>query len=1056
MTGTLPELFAAQVARTPSAVAVADRFSYAELDEASTRVAHDLVARGVERGDLVAVMMHGQAEIVPVLLGVLKAGAAFVPVDPGYPAARIEFMLADAAVKLVVNDDIVTAPARTGVRLPSIGVDDAAYVIYTSGSTGTPKGVVVTHRGLGNLAAAQIERFGVSAGSRVLQLASWSFDAAVSELCMALLSGATLVPASYEALEGGTHATIPPSVLAAVQELPASLETIVVAGEACPSWLLERWQGRRLVNAYGPTEATVCATMSGPLVDQAPIGRPIANTRVYVLDEFLRPVPPGVVGELYIAGPGLARGYLGRAGQTAASFVAGPDGSRWYRSGDLVRWTADGDLVFVGRADAQVKVRGFRVELGEVEAVLAGHEDVQQVAVVVRDERLVAYTVSGVDGDALREFAAERLPDYMVPSAFVGLDRLPVTVNGKLDHAALPAPEAVSSEGRMPSGPTEELLCGIIAEILGVDRVPADRSFFELGGDSLLAMRLVARIRAAFAVEIRISALFGSPTAEGIARLIGAGTGVTHAGLTRRERPENLPLSYAQQRLWFLNRLDDSNDDATYNQPQALRLSGELDVAALEAAFGDVADRHESLRTVFPQADDVSVQRILEGEAARPPFAVVETHEERLPALLAEHSGRGFDLSADLPWRAWLFAIAPDEHVLLIVTHHVAVDGWSMGLLTRDLRDAYTARLRGEAPAWVPLPVQYADYALWQREVLGDLEDDGSVIAGQLAHWRQALADVPAELTLPFDRPRPVTPSFRGATVPVEIDAAVHAALLRLARTSGTTPFMVVHAALSVLLCRVGAGTDIPLGTAVAGRGDAALDELVGFFINTLVLRADLSGNPTFAEVLRRVRESDLAAYANQDVPFERLVDDLAPARSLSRNPLFQVMFGLQNVPQGEAGWELPGVRVSPYEGGDDGATARFDLSVDLVERRDLDGDPAGLLGGITYATDLFDELTVRALADRLVRVFAQVAADPQVRIGDLDLLDAQERVRVLEQWNDTAVAVPAVTVPELFAAQVARTPDTVAVRCGAEVLTYAQLAARSDAWAAHLVGQGA
>ncbi|MEV4643239.1 AMP-binding protein, partial [Actinoplanes sp. NPDC049548] len=433
-------------------------------------------------------------------------------------------------------------------------------VIYTSGSTGTPKGVVVTHRGLGNLAAAQIERFGVTTRSRVLQLASWSFDAAVSELCMALLSGATLVPASYEALEGGTHATIPPSVLAAVDELPASLETIVVAGEACPSWLIQRWQGRRLVNAYGPTEATVCATMSGLLVDEAPIGRPIANTRVYVLDEFLRPVPPGVVGELYIAGPGLARGYLGRAGLTAASFVAGPDGSRWYRSGDLVRWTADGDLVFVGRADAQVKVRGFRVELGEIEAVLAAHEDVQQVAVVVRGERLVAYVVADADGDALRAFAAQRLPDYMVPSAFVRLDALPVTVNGKLDHAALPDPEHAGLSGRPPATPAEVRLSDLYAELLGVPSVPVDQSFFALGGDSLLAMRLVARVRAVLDAEISIREVFAHPTVEALAALIDTAAGRTLAALTRRERPERLPLSYAQQRLWFLNRLEGTGD----------------------------------------------------------------------------------------------------------------------------------------------------------------------------------------------------------------------------------------------------------------------------------------------------------------------------------------------------------------------------------------------------------------------------------------------------------------------------------------------------------------
>ncbi|MEV4643231.1 condensation domain-containing protein, partial [Actinoplanes sp. NPDC049548] len=826
-------------------------------------------------------------------------------------------------------------------------------VIYTSGSTGTPKGVVVTHRGLGNLAAAQIERFGVTTRSRVLQLASWSFDAAISEMCMALLSGATLVPASYEALEGGTHATIPPSVLAAVDELPASIETIIVAGEACPSWLIQRWQGRRLVNAYGPTEATVCATMSGLLVDQAPIGRPIANTRVYVLDEFLRPVPPGVVGELYIAGPGLARGYHSRPGLTATRFVADPfGGGRLYRSGDLARWTADGELFFAGRADAQVKVRGFRVELGEVEAVLAGHDDVDQVAVVVRDERLVAYTVSGVDGDALREFAAERLPDYMVPAAVVRLDALPVTVNGKLDQSALPSPDSASG-GRLPATPVEELVAGVFAGVLDVDRVPADRSFFDLGGDSLAAMRLVSRLRSTLGIDVSFSDLFSESTVEAVSRLAAVGAGQGRPALTRRERPEHLPLSYAQQRLWFLNRLESTGEGAAYNQPFAVRLSGDLDVAALEAAFGDVADRHETLRTIFPQIDGVAVQRILDGPAAHPPFSVVPATSENLAALAAEFAAPGFDLGADLPWRIRLLDLGT-EFVLIIVAHHVAVDGWSMGVLTRDLGEAYTARLHGTAPDWSPLAVQYADYALWQREVLGDLNDEDSLIAGQLAHWRQALAGAPAELVLPVDRPRPATPSFRGATVPFEVDAATHAALTRLTQRSGTTMFMVVHAALSALLSRVGAGTDIPLGTAIAGRGEAALDELVGFFVNTLVLRADLSGNPSFTEVLRRVRESDLAAYANQDVPFERLVDDLAPERSLSRNPLFQVNLALQSVPAEGGGWSLPGVTVRPEAAAED-APARFDLSFDLVERRESDGSPAGLVGGILFATDLFD-----------------------------------------------------------------------------------------------------
>ena len=774
----------------------------------------------------------------------------------------------------------------------------------------------------------------------------------------------------------------------------------------------------------------------------------------------MEPVPVGVVGELYVAGAGLARGYLKRPELTAERFVAdpfGPSGSRIYRTGDLVRWRADGVLEFIGRADAQLKLRGFRIEPGEIEAALARHASVAQAAVIAREDtpghkRLVAYVVGrsgeSVDAPELRAHVGRCLPDYMVPSAFVILDHLPLTPNGKLDRKALPAPEPMAASERAPRTPQEEILCGLFAEVLGLQRVGIDDNFFALGGHSLLATRLISRIRATLDVELPIRALFEAPSVELLVKRIDEG----HAGrppLRALARPREIPLSFAQRRLWFLDRLEGGS--ATYTIPIALRLTGALDVAALEAALGDVVERHESLRTVFPETMGTPSQHILDASSARPRLEVSGVSEQGLAAVLAEAARQGFELARAPPLRAHLFALSEDEHVFLLLLHHIAADGWSMVPLARDLAAAYAARCRGSAPQLPDLPVQYADYTLWQHQVLGREDDPQSAIARQLSFWTETLKDLPDQLDLPCDRARPAVASYRGAHMAVHIGAATHRGLLALARDGQASLFMVLQAALAALLTRLGAGNDIAIGSPIAGRTDSALDDLVGFFINTLVLRTDTSGNPSFRELLARVRSFNLAAYGHQDLPFERLVEVLNPERSLARHPLFQVVLAFQN--NAPAHFALNGLSVAfePVATG----SAKFDLSFSLSEHRATDGSPVGISGAIEYATDLFDRSSIEVLAGRLVRLLEAAVAAPERPIGSLDILSAAERETILRQWNDTAHPLQQATLPELFAVQVAKTPDAIAVVFEDQQLTYRELDARANQLAHHLRGLG-
>ena len=1093
---TLPELFAAQVARTPAADAVVfedERLSYGELDARSSQLAHHLRGLGVGPEVVVGLCIERSLAMLVGLLGILKAGGAYLPLDPDYPPERLAFMLADAGAPVLLTRSALRAQwssqdthivcldadwpaiAQQPTTAPATGLQPQhpAYVIYTSGSTGMPKGVAVTHGGIPNLAAVQIDRFAITSEARVLQFASQSFDAAVSEIVTVFTSGAALVLPAAErsgtALahlireQGVTHATLPPVLLPDLPEdLP--LRTLVVAGESCAPDLVARWSsGRRMINAYGPTETTVCATMSEALAGAIvpPIGRPIWNTRVYVLDGGLEPVPAGVSGELYIAGAGLARGYVGRSGLTAERFVADPfgaAGSRMYRTGDLARWRVDGVLEFLGRADAQVKVRGFRIEPGEIEAALVRHGDVAQAAVIAREDgpggkRLVGYVVAAgaavPDAAALRAHLGRSLPEHMVPSAFVVLDRLPLTPNGKLDRRALPAPEArVGSVRRVARTPQEEILCGLFAEVLGLERVGIDDNFFALGGHSLLATRLISRIRSTLDVELSIRSLFEAPTVEALVQRLGdARPG--RAALRALARPAEIPLSYAQRRLWFLDRLEGSS--ATYTIPLALRVRGVLDRPALEAALGDLVERHESLRTIFPDTLGVPRQVILDAGVARPRLSVTAIDEGSLAGALSGAARTGFDLAREPPLRVHLFALGESEHVVLLLLHHIAGDGWSLAPLLRDLGRFYEARCLGRAAGVAALAVQYADYTLWQHAVLGSEEDGESAIARQLSFWTSQLAGLPDQLDLPLDRARPAVSSYRGGSVGLRLSGPLHGALLELARASGASLFMVLQAGLSALLTRLGAGSDIAIGSPIAGRTDSALDDLVGFFVNTLVLRTDTSGAPSFRELVGRVRASNLAAYSHQELPFERLVEVLNPSRSLSRHPLFQVMLVLQN--NAELRPELLGLEAG-FEAVST-ASAKFDLSLSLAERRGFDGTPAGIEGALEYASDLFDRSSVEAIAGRLVRLLEGAVADPDRAIGRLDILSPAERHTILREWNDTARAVPGMTLPELFAAQVARTPAADAVVFEDERLSYGELDARSSQLAHHLRGLG-
>ncbi|MFJ8473975.1 amino acid adenylation domain-containing protein [Kitasatospora sp. NPDC094011] len=1104
---------------TPTAVAVSDgaeRLTYAQLAGRAGAVTRALVKAGVDAGTgPVGVLAPPGCGFVTAVLGVLGAGAAWLPLDVAAPVRRGAVLAAEARIGALLVDPgergtaaellagagldvpVLELGPRAAKRPPAPrgAADDLAYVIFTSGSTGRPKGAMVHRAGMVNHLLAKVDDLELDQDTVLVHNAPVTFDISVWQMLAALVVGGRLrvtgreLAADPQALfglvapEGVTVLEVVPSLLRAAldswdagAEPPAldGLRKLVVTGEALPADLAHRWFARHpaipLVNAYGPTECSddVTHALIGAPAEldsvRAPIGRAVRGTGLYVLDGALRPVPDGVPGELYVGGRGVGRGYLDQPARTAAVFTADPfsprPGARMYRTGDRVIRRPDGELEFLERVDHQVKIRGHRIEPGEVEAALRSIDRVGDAVVVVRrgtagDARLVGYVTGDLDPARCRTAAAAILPEYMVPATLVVLDALPLTPNGKVDRAALPEVDpAAAGTGCGPRTPQEEVLCTAFAEVLDLPKVGIDEDFFQLGGHSLLATRLVSRVRTLLGAELAIRTLFEAPT---VAALAGRLTrDAVRPALTAGERPERPPLSYAQQRLWFLDRLE--GPSATYHLPWTLRLRGALDRTALAAALTDVIERHESLRTVFPDRDGLPYQRVLSTEQAAVGLPLRELPAAELRSAAQEFARAGFDLANRPPIRATLLAAGPEDHLLVVVIHHIAGDGWSNGPLTRDLSAAYTARLAGHAPDWAPLPVQYADYALWQRGLLGAETDPDSAMSRQLTYWKQQLANLPDELQLPVDTPRRAVTGYRGGSVRFAVPAGVHRAALALARNSGASLFMVLQAALATLLHRLGAGEDIPLGTPIAGRTDDALEDLVGCFVNTLVLRTDLSGAPTFRELLDRVKAADLAAYAHQDLPFEKLVDALGPERAQARNPLFQTLLALHN--NATARLDLPGVTAEA--GAAELGTARLDLAFELAEAPDPIGGvgtgsgAAGLTGRLEYSTDLFTEAGATRLTERLVHLLTALVEQPDRPVTAAPALLPGEPERLLAAGVGPDALVSDRTLAELLEAAADARPDSPALEFGTERLDFAELHRRANRLARTLLARGA
>ncbi|MBB5928532.1 non-ribosomal peptide synthase/polyketide synthase [Streptomyces echinatus] len=1138
---TLGGLFAAWVARTPDAPALTDgrrTWTYRELAARADRLAGHLSRRGAGPDRVVALVLPRSMELIAAELAVARAGAAFLPVDPAYPAERRALMLADAAPAVTLDDarlvgrllDTDTPPDTEDAADPEtrteaatdhaagaeaeadhaagagVGADHAAYVIYTSGSTGTPKGVTVTHRGIGGFTSAAAERYAVGPGDRVLQFSSPSFDASVLELFVSVLSGATLVVPPHGPWLGDelaavldehriTHALIPPAALATLPD-PAQgtaphLRTLIVGAEACPAGLVDRWApGRRMINSYGPTETTIVATWTGPLTagqGTPTIGGALPHTRVYVLDSAMRPVPPGADGELFVGGDAVARGYLGRPGLTATRFVADPfgtPGARLYRTGDRARRTADGELEFLGRLDRQVKIRGFRIEPGEIEAALRRAGAVGEAVVVVREDepghqRLVGYvTPAGepasaappatsataapvpeaeaepeaepaLDPAVLRAAVAAVLPAHMVPSAIVVLERMPLTPQHKIDRRALPAPQRTVAAGRVaPRSPREAALAAIWAEALGVDAVGVTDDFFDLGGESILAARVLSRIRDELGVRLSVRDVFTARTVAALAPLLtDPSAAAPPEPIPPAPREDGLPLSSAQRRLWYLDDLTAGGTE--YNTGVALRLRGPVDPDALRRSLHRLAGRHASLRTTFTTADGQGAQRV-----APEPDLPLRTADltgvpdarraESAEALLTEELSRPYDLAAGPLTRALLVRLAAEDHLLLLAQHHIVTDGWSVGILTRELAALYHAETTGEPDRLPRPPLQYPDFAVWERRQRAAGGD-----AADLAYWKRHLTGL-QHLELPTDRPRPAVRTTAGAAHRHTLPAELVNRLRQLAAGRGTTVFTLFAGASALLFSRYSGQRDVAFGTVTTGRGRRDLEDVPGFFANTVVLRGEVDERATVDRFVESMRTTVLDAFAHDTVPFDRVVEELAPPRDPSRTPLVQALVVQQTAPA-----------VPPLSGGLRFAdhplprpAARFDLVLEFTP--DADG---GCVLTAEFSTDLFEAATVARLTAHLHRLLEGMADGPGRTLAELSMLSAEEQRTLVDTWNPPAGRARDtghITLPALLHAQAARTPDRTAVVCGPVRLDYAEVVRRAGRLARLLAAHGA
>jgi amino acid adenylation domain-containing protein len=1104
------ELFARQAEHMPSGVAVIfeeTQLNYRELNERANKLAHHLRALGVRAEQVVGVMLERSIEMIVGVLGVLKAGGAYMPLDPEYPQERLAFMLKDARVRVLLTQQglVERLPEQSAhvvcldtdwesiegqsAQNPQSDVtpDNAAYVIYTSGSTGKPKATVMPHRGAVNLINFQIQSSGHEGRLRTLQFASLSFDVSFQEIFPTLCGGGSLVLLredkrrdARELLRVITEQRVERLFLpfvalqhlaeaAATEEsLPSSLRQVITAGEQLKitpqiARLFQRLDDCTLDNHYGPTE-THLATMwrlegeAESWIKLPPIGKPIANAQIYVLDDALQPVPIGVFGELYIGGAQLARGYLNRAGQTAERFIAHPfdreGGGRLYRTGDLARYTAEGVLEYGGRRDLQVKVRGFRVEVGEIEAVLKQHDSVKQAAVIVLEDesgrkRLVAYIIAAQNlapptSAELRRHLKQTLPEYMIPALFVRLDAFPLTNSGKVDRRALPAPEPGQEELEegyvAPGDEVEEMLASIWSDLLGGVRVGVNDNFFELGGHSLLATQVMSRVREMFGVEVSLRRLFEGATVRELGEIVReemSGGELGAGGVERAERVkgESMPLSFAQQRLWFIDKFEQGS--SFYNLPLKVRISGaSLDVSALEKSLREVTQRHEVLRTTFTIIEGQPVQVIAPESNFTLPLSDLSrlspTQRDAEAQRHAREEAQGsFDLTKGPLVRARLLRLSEQEHMLLLTMHHIVSDGWSMGVLVREVAALYEAMCEGRPSPLHELRIQYGDYAVWQRRWLS-----GDVLERQLSYWREQLAGAPPVLDLPTDYPRPAVKTFNGAAIPLRLPRALSEALVEIGHVEGATLFMTLLAAFQLLLWRLSGQQEISVGTPVANRTRAETEGLIGFFVNTLVMRSSVRGELRFVEMLRGVREVALGGYAHQDVPFEKLVEEMGAERNLSVTPLFQVMFALQNTPLPEI--RLKDLELSVLEG--ERETAKFDISLSMWETAE------GLEGSLEYNTDLYEEATMKRLRRHFQTLLEGIVANPEALIADLPLLTSEEQHQLLVEWNDTQQAFrQELCIHELFETQAAKNPNALAVVFEDSQLTYDELNHRAN-----------